>query len=459
MEKNLKFIDSCNCELTMKVTKDEAQPIINKAFKEAQPKINLKGFRSGKVPISVIKKYYGAQIESESLQDISSEFFGKIVNEEKLQVVGQPSLKDIKPDEDGGYEFLIVFEIVPTVTLGDYKSIVVDEPVHIVDDEEIEKEIEKMCTNAGDLQDADEVQSELHVVKISIQELDDKTNEPAEGVKPQETQLFLADPNVLPRLKASLMDRKVGDSTEFKPGDEDPHAPNKNFSISVLEIQKLVPKEFNNEFVEKYTDGKFKTTEELRDDIGFKIQESWDQKSRQAMEDQLVEKIVDLHDFEVPESVVQNAIQVMGEDIKKRYASAPEAASLDISAMAEGLRPLAERTVKWEILRNEIIRTEKIEVEDHDVESLVEMEVERTKTDKEAAKKKILSNPNIIQNIMGKKVIDLLFDFIETNEVPFDDYTPGTPGTQNDDEDDSDAADDVVISDVDVDTKEEKKED
>jgi len=87
-----------------------------------------------------------------------------------------------------------------------------------------------------------------------------------------------------------------------------------SFSIEITHIQKLVPREFNNEFVEKYTGGKFTTTEEMREEIGFKIQENWDQKSRQAMEDQLVDKIVDMHDIEVPESVVQNAIKVMGED-------------------------------------------------------------------------------------------------------------------------------------------------
>jgi FKBP-type peptidyl-prolyl cis-trans isomerase (trigger factor) len=139
------------------------------------------------------------------------------------------------------------------------------------------------------------------------------------------------------------------------------------------------------------------------------------------MEEQIISKMVDGNEFDVPESVIDSVIHAMFEDFRKQYGKPGQPANLDFDTMAEGLYPIAEKTVRWEIIRNNIIKKENLEVEDQDIEELVEIEKTRTKGDPETIRRALLQNKNITENILHKKVMDFILDFAVTNEVSFDD--------------------------------------
>ena len=422
MEKKFNELDSSRREVVITMTRDDLKPHYDEAYNKARPNIDMKGFRKGKVPMNVIKKYYGPQIEAEAIQDISTNVFNDVMKEEKLQVVGQPALKDVE-NKDGGLQFTIYYEVLPTFELGDYKSLTVKEPVHVVTDEEIDTEVKNLCINSGKLEDAEEILDEMHVAHVKLLELDEENKLPVIGSKAQETKIFLAQENVLPTLKENLMNKKTGDDFDYSPQIDDAMAPDKMFRVVIEKIEKLTPQEFDNEFVETYSRGRFQTTEEYREEIGFKIQEQWDQKTRQHMEDQIIYQLVDMHpDFDLPQSVVWDAMARMAEDIKKQYANIPQAQDLTVEEMAKDLRPLAERSVRWEIVRNRIMEVEDIKVEEHDVEAIAEMEAARTNSDKNALIKTLMNNQHFTQNILSKKIMDFLIDFTTTEEVSFEEY-------------------------------------
>ena len=141
MEKELKKIDECTRELTITLTTDELQPHYEKAYKAMQPKVNLEGFRKGRVPISMIKKMYGKGIEADADQDLINDLFRNYTQEENIQVLGTPTLKNLDKD-DKGIKYIIEFETLPTITLKDYKGVAIDEPVHTVTDQEVQDELE-----------------------------------------------------------------------------------------------------------------------------------------------------------------------------------------------------------------------------------------------------------------------------------------------------------------------------
>lgn len=421
MEKKITPLDGCEQEIEIILTKDELQPYYDQAYKEAQPHINLQGFRKGKVPINMVRKIYGRQLEIEKQQDIISEVFTKIVIDEKIPALGDPKLTDIKETETG-LEFKLVYEIIPNFELIDYKELEIDEPVHPVSDEEIEDHITKLITHNGTFEEANQVLDNQFVVGVRLREFDEETKAPVADVDPEETHVYLADDKVLPSLKANLMNAKIADKFQYRPKDEDEFAPDKTYDVEVFDIQKLIPAEFNNAFVATYTKGKFETTEEYREEIGFKLQEAWDEESRKMMEEQIVDKLVDSHEFPLPGSVVEKVIESMVEDLKKKYKDVPNIANLNPANMRNDLLPVAERTVKWEILRNKIIEKEALQVEDHDLDGIVESEAQRLKSDKESIKANLMKNNNFISAVLGKKVMDLLKDFATTNEISFEEY-------------------------------------
>lgn len=421
MEKNFNKIDACTSEVEVTLTKEELEPHYFAAYKRVQPTVDIAGFRKGKVPIKLVKERFGEAIEAEAEQDIINDEFNKIIKEDKLKVVGQPTITDIAKN-DNGLTFKIVYEVIPDFDLADYKGITLDEPVHVVSDEEIEYEIEQICVNNGSFEDEEQVADELFVVGLKLEEIDKNTKEKIKDIDPIDQHIFLKDQTVLPDLKQSVMNTKVGDTFEFNPHDTDKGAPDKLYTISIQDIQRLIPVEFTNDFVSQYTKEKFNTTEEFREEIGFQLQEQWDQKSRQALEHQIIDTLVDIHDFEAPRTIVNTVMETMVDDLKKRYEKSPDIADITVEKMQDDLLPVAERNVKWEILRNMIIEKEDLKVEQHDLDELIQSEAKRMNVDKELIAKAITQNPNLAGSVLTKKVIDLVLDFAITNEIEFEDH-------------------------------------
>jgi trigger factor len=421
LEKNIKQLEGSNQEIEIKMTHDELQPYYDDAYKKARPHIELKGFRKGKVPLNMIKRLYGSQIETEAQQDIISEVFTNVTKEENIRVIGQPELHDIQKGEDKSVTFRIKYEMIPDIELKDYKNLVIDEPVHAVKDEEIEAALKNIAFQYADFEVAQKIEDENFVVGIETRELDKESKVPLVDKEPQENHMFLADPKrVDPKLKDMLIGKSGDDTFEYQPDspNEDEDAP--LLQVKVNEIQKVVPKEMTPEFVEEYTKGKFDNVDDLKEEIGFNLQEQWDERSRQEMENQVVEQLVEMHpEVSAPEVAVKASMEDMLENLKRQYQNNPEAQNLTLDTMGESLRPMAERNVKWELIRNQIIKAENIEIEDYDVDPIIEKEAERMNQEKEKLKEMLMQNEQFLASILAKKVMDPIIEFSETNEVPF----------------------------------------
>lgn len=421
MNYTTKKINDSECEMEITLTRDELAPHYEAAYAKVAPKLNMPGFRKGKVPRKLVMQMIGKELQADAEDEAINQAFSKIVMNDKLKIIGQPHVHDIK-HEDEDIVFTLHYEVIPEFELAEYKGITIDEPVHNVEDEEVEKEIANILKQNGSFEDDSEILSEEYVVGIKLNELDSQSGLPIIGGKTEETHIYLANETVLPNLKDLLIGKKTGDTFNFRPSDSDKLSTDKLYSIEVFDIQKLIPAEFTNEFVENFTKGKFLSTEDLKEEIGFKIQEEWNARSRKAMENQLMNHIINSNNFHVPDSLVWTVIVEMVKDIKRQYAKSPDIDKITPESMENELRPMASRTAKWEILRQRIIEKEGIEVEDHDIDPIVESEAEKYKTDKDTLKKKLLQNDGFVMSILSKKMMDLILDFAITSEISFEEY-------------------------------------
>lgn len=420
MEKLIKEINPSTHELKITLSSSELDTYYQQAYKKAQSSINLKGFRKGKVPINMIKKMYGEGIEADANQEIAKDEFNKIRQEDNLKVIGTPSLTNIEKI-DTGIEFTIQYETIPKITIKDIKGITIKEPIHIVTDEEIQDEINNLLSQHGEFETAEQVTDNNFVLGLLINELDNEGNL-IKSEKEQLTHVYLSDKNVYPELKENLLNTKLEDSFEFSPSQN--NDTQKRYNVVVKEIQRLIPKEFNNEFVESITNGKLKTTEEFREELEFNIQDEWDRKAREFIEGQIIDKVVSDNEVSVPESLVKQVMQQMLEDYKKRNSNNPEVEKATVESLESELRPMAEKSVKWEILRNEIVEKEDITVEEHDLDPIIEQQAKAYGIEKEQMKKLLVNNPGMINSVINKKVIDFILDFAITEEVDFETGEP-----------------------------------
>ncbi len=425
MEYKINSIEDTVQEIEFIITNDELTPAYNQALLKLQPKVALAGFRKGKVPMPMVKNMYGESVKYEAQQDMVNVKFREVINEKKIGVIGTPELTDIAEIE-GGIKATVRYEVIPDFELTDYKSLTIDEPVHVVTDEEIQIEIDTIKKEHGTFEDALEVTDELYVVSVTMEALDKETGEPIEGVKPEELNLFLDDKNLLPELKNILINAKLDETFNFTAPKEISSDSNE-FKITVNTIQKLIPAVLDAEFISTFTQEKFNSIEDLKEEISFQMQNEWDKQTRDILESQIVKQLVETNQIGVPEELVNNVTDALFEDYKKDMENQQKGSSKPLAGMKrDQYGPIflqrAEQTVRWELIRNKIVEKEKIEVEEFDYEHFAEEQSRLMNSDKSKILEIIKKNDGVHHSLLSKKVMDLLLDFATTNEVTFEEY-------------------------------------
>lgn len=421
MEKKLTQLAGCFQKMEITVPVSELEPYYEKGYNEARKSVQMPGFRKGKVPMNMIKKHYGPAIIMEAEQDAINEIFPKLAQEDNIPVFGQPSLTNIEKTDDAVI-YSIEYETNPDFQLADYKSMTIDEPVHAVEDSEIDAEIQKIQNENADFEVAQKVEDSNYVVGITMEPINPDSKELIEDAEKQEFHVYLNDEKVIPELKDSLLGKDINEVYEFENPKPNPEMIDKTslFRVTVNDIQKLIPKELTEEYIKEYTKGRFDNIDDLKEEIGFQLQEELDKKSRERMENQIIEKLLELQgELSVPEHLVENVMKSMFEDFKKQYANLPKNA-FNYDMMKETLKPQALNTVRFEFIKNKIVEIEDLKIEDHDIMPFVDEYVKSTGMSEDEVKEMLLKNESFLNSILSKKVMDFILDFTETREIDFE---------------------------------------
>ncbi|MCX7908893.1 MAG: trigger factor [Ignavibacteria bacterium] len=423
MEININKVNEATRELEIIVPKNEFEEELEAEFRTAQQYISIKGFRKGRVPLKLIKQMYGNEIERDFIGDYATKLFKEATEKNEISFIGKPFLKDIKKNDDK-VVFTFAYDVIPQFELKDYKNLKIYEPIHKVTDEEIEHEINHRRLYSANVQDSEEIKNEHTIVTIDIIPIDQETFEPIPNGKVQSTTILLNSETVPPDLKQMLLNKKKGDEIIYYPHATDPSAPDEKVKIKIKHISELILEEFNDEFVVRYTNGRLQNTEEFKEEIGYFLQEKWDMKTNDEMVKQVIKKLVESHEFDLPQTVLYETALKLCDDFLKKYGdNYPQLKGKKPEDIIEDFIPIAESQVKWAIIKKKIIEKENLQLEDYDIESIVEEHKRQNpEADENELKKYIKSSPHIVDTLMEKKVLDFLISFAETTEIDFDDY-------------------------------------
>lgn len=415
MQRSLTTLDGCRREVRISMTHLDLRPHFDTAYQKAQSGISLPGFRKGKVPVSIVKQKFGREIEAEALESIADDEFRRYTSEESLRVVGHPVLTDILKSSDG-VTFTVSFEILPDFSLGDYRGLDIQRLVRVAGEKDVQAEIDRICLNAATFPPAEEVTDSMHVVAITLHELDRDTGLPVLGAESKEQRVFLDDDNIDLHLRNSIQGLKIGDSFQYIAEAQDENTRPPTYRVTIADINKVVPAEFNNELVESVSSGKFHTTEELRNDIERQINEYIRQASRDSLENQLVDQLVKNHTFDVPGSLVHAVIHQLFDDFKKRNEGMPGLDKLTAHELEHEFQPDAERIVRWELIRDEIVKAESIEISDDDVARAAG----RFGVSEDQVRMILRQNREFKDQLLAEKVVQTLIDYAIITDVNVD---------------------------------------
>lgn len=413
-------------EAVLTLSLSELQPHFDKAYAATQAEAHVDGFRKGKVPMNIIKSRFGKAIEQDALGDIADEMFRTAIKEQGLDVAGVPMIRSMERTEDKGCEFVIEFEVFPEFTVREYHEIEIEKPVRVIDDADVEAELRNVMLRTSTLEDAEQVTDTMHVVKLKFSEIDPETQAPLLGGK--EREIFLDDDRTDPILRNDTLNLRRGDSFSYTEshaaGEHGEHAHTHNYHVTLTEIKKVVLPELTAEYIGQITGGAITTEEDLREDIKKSLQRYWDKEVAESLRDQVVDKFIAAHEFDIPKTLVAMTCSDMIEEVKKKNPEDPYLKRAKREELYETFLPNAEQSVRWQLIAEQIIKNEKLEVDD----AAIQRTAESLGVDMEVVRVALEKNAQLQGRMLTDRLFEFLFERILTTEVPYLDMMENTDG-------------------------------
>ncbi|MDA0843340.1 MAG: trigger factor, partial [Bacteroidetes bacterium] len=366
MEIKVKDLTSVDKEITILANREDLQPKFDQAYKGIRPKVSLPGFRPGKAPIGLIKKRFGQEIEIEEINKYIQEVFENNVVEEH-DPVGETQMIDFQWEND---ELEVTFKIgtKPTVELADLAKVKVTSMVHDVSDTEVDEEIARAVEREGNWEDVDTaIEAESKII-ADVSSLDEDGNL-VEGDTDTDQNIDMRQESAAGFLKA-LKGKKAGDVVDMtleEDGETD------RFRVEVKKVQALHKAEMNEEFIAKQTNNEAKTEDEYRSFIKSKMQEYYDQSSDDFFKNDVVQAMVDAHEFDVPEAFVAQVKESYVERLKQQYGNQlPD--GFDTDSYKEEMSDQAKTEAKWYFINMQLQeKYDDIEITAEDIDAQLGM--------------------------------------------------------------------------------------
>lgn len=413
MDISVEELTSVDKEVTLKAKREDLQEDFDKAYKKYKNQIQLPGFRPGKVPMGLIKKRFGEEIEQEEISNIVQKIFEKEVIPE-YEPVGETEMLDFKWEND---ELEVKFKIgsKPEIELQDLSKVTVNKMVHDVSDEEVDEEITHTLERAGSWEEVDEPASNKTRVKVDVvsKSHGDEDKDQTIDLRKEDAKEFLE----------ALDGKKAGDVVDMTI----PHGDHEDeLEITIKSVQKPHEAELNEELIKEQSNGEAENEDEFRSYIKSRMQEYYDQTADDLFKNDVADALVEAHDFEVPETFVAQ-IQGSYVDQLKQQQGGELPEGFDAEEYKAGMRERAEREAKWSFISQKLQETfDEIEIKPEDIDEHLGVEAARYGIATDQLKQYYAQNPNMLEqlrsSIRENKVFDILQDKVSIKEVDKDTY-------------------------------------
>lgn len=348
----------------------EAQRVTAEFARQA----SLPGFRPGKIPTNVVRNRFAKEIQEEVVNRLLPVSFREVVKEKGVEPVGDPRLEHLDPYIEGApMKYKAEFEIKPTFDLAEYRGLEVSNPPVEVTEHDIESMIERLREQASVYSPVTErglEEGDYALIDIA------SSGEGIESKAPESGHFRLGEETPMPELHDALRGKRSGETASFeKAYGED--ANNEAFrgktvrhDVTLKEIRFQEKPEVNDQFAQSI--GGFDTVDVMRERIREDIGRHREEEIARAKRTQIGEKLVELHEFEIPQSLTEEELNRSLQNYARFLASQGvdvEKAELDWQRIADDFRPEAERRVKRSLVLDEIAKKEGISAADVEVDA------------------------------------------------------------------------------------------
>src|SRR5580698_7297198 len=411
------LVEGSKHSLEISIPVVEVEKETERAVSEIQRKVKLPGFRPGKAPMGLVKQRFAGDIRQDVIEKLVPRFFRAAADKDHLQVVGQPNVTDVHFHPGEPVTFKAEFEVAPTFELGDYRGITVTYNEPEVSDAEVDARIEEIREQKAEYVNEDpRPLADGDYAVVSLESLSGV----AEKVSQDELMLKMGDDATMKEFTENLREASPDESREFDvtyPADYDrkPLAGRTvRFKATVKAVRRKELPEVNDEFAKDL--GDYQTVIELREAVRKSLRHDREHKAQDAAKQQLVEKLVDAHDFPVPEVYIDRQVEINVENQLRTLAAQgidPRGIKLDWQKVRETQKDKAARDVKASLLLDKIAEREAIGATQEEIDREVQ-KIARQQREAVALVRAKLQKDGAIARIAGhirtEKTLNFLFE-------------------------------------------------
>lgn len=368
---------SCRKELDLEIPAEEVSKATEKVAKEFARVARVPGFRPGKAPISLIKRRFADDIKGEVLQTLVPEHVEKAVAEQKFTPVSQPQVDKLDFQEGQPLKFRASFEVLPEFSLGNYQNLEIEMPEMTITDESVANTLAEMQQRAATFAPVEgrPVQND-DFVQVKLLGTLDGGGEPLQA---ESVLCHVGAEETMEPFNENLRGANVGDRKNFDveyPADyPDPKLAGKKFhyAVDVLGIKTKKLPELNDDFAKDVSDAA--SLDELKKKVRDGLEHERDHRQKDLQREKILAELVRLHDFPVPESLVEHQMDVRLERVVRSLAQQgvdPRAVNVDWVSLRKRQEERARDDVKAELVIDRIASAEKIDVTDEELQHEVE---------------------------------------------------------------------------------------
>ncbi|QDW73439.1 trigger factor [Lachnospiraceae bacterium KGMB03038] len=390
LEKNM-------AKLTIEVPADDLEKALQSAYMKQKNKINMPGFRKGKVPRQMIEKMYGPEIfYDDAANSLIPKAYSEAYDQCELEIVSQPEINVEQIEKGKPFIFTAEVATKPEVTLGEYKGLEVDKVSTRVTQKEVDAKIQEEAEkNARTVTVEDRPVQDKDEIILDFEGFVD--GEVFEGGKGENYPLTIGSGSFIPGFEEQLIGAEPEKEIEVKVTfPEDYHAENLKgkdavFKCTVHEIKAKELPEIDDEFAAEVSE--FDTLDEYKADVKAKIKEQKASDGKRKKEDQAVEKAIANASMEIPDAMVDTQARQMADEFAQRIQAQGltleqyfQFTGMDREKMLEEMKPQALKRIQTRLVLEAVAKAENIEISDEKLDEELakmaeayKMEVEKLK--------------------------------------------------------------------------------
>ncbi|MFU7514240.1 trigger factor [Clostridium sp. HCS.1] len=378
MEAKMEKIEKNLVKLEITVEADKFQEAIKKAYNKNVKNFNVPGFRKGKVPMAIVKKYYGTGILMEDAINFAIDgSYSKALEENNIIPVDYPKVDIVTAEEGKDFVYTAEVTVYPEVELGEYKGLNIEKPSYEVTEEDLAarlKEMQEKNARIETKEDGEVATGDTAVIDFKGY-VDDVAFEGGEG---KDYSLEIGSGTFIDNFEEQLIGAKAGDKVEVNVtfpenyGKEELNNKKAKFEVLVKEIKVKELPEIDDEFAKETSE--FDTLEELKADLTKKMEEANANRAEKEHEDAIIKAVVENAKVEVPSVMVEKEIDVMVQNLEQRLQYQGlnleqyfQFTGTDESKMRDYMKENAEVKVKTDLVLEAIEKAENIDATEEEL--------------------------------------------------------------------------------------------